>query len=204
MATIGYARTSTVEQASSFEAQQEQLLAVGCDRIFAEQVSAVARERPEFDAAMDYVREGDTLIVCRLDRLARSLSDLMSIAEKLERLGVHLKVLDMSLDTSTPHGRMVLGIVGSVAQFERELMLERQRVGIKKAKEAGRYKGRKPTAMAKVDEIRAMEANGIPKTEIARRLGIGRASVYRALQSCSESSQLAHQCDGVDVSLERS
>lgn len=184
MATIGYARTSTVDQESSFETQQEQLLAAGCDRVFSEQVSAVAQERPEFDAAMDYLRDGDTLIVCRLDRLARSLSDLMAIAEELEKLGVHLKVLDMSLDTSTPHGRMVLGIVGSVAQFERELMLERQRVGIQKAKEAGRYKGRKPTAMAKADEVRALVAQGVPKADIARRLGIGRASVYRALANC--------------------
>ncbi|MCP2680414.1 recombinase family protein [Maricaulaceae bacterium NA33B04] len=181
MATIGYARTSTVEQESSFETQQQLLLAAGCDRIFAEQVSAVAKERPAFDAALDYARDGDSLVVCRLDRLARSLSDLMSIAEKLEKLGVHLKVLDMNLDTSTPHGRMVLGIVGSVAQFERELMLERQRVGIKRAKEAGKYKGRKPTAQAKADEVKALVAQGVPKAEVARRLGIGRASVYRLL-----------------------
>lgn len=110
----------------------------------------------------------------------------MAIAEELEKLGVHLKVLDMSLDTSTPHGRMVLGIVGSVAQFERELMLERQRVGIERAKQAGRYKGRKPTAMAKADEVRALVAQGVAKTEIARRLGIGRASVYRVLESQCE------------------
>lgn len=181
--TIGYARTSTVDQQYSYENQIEALQREGCSKVFSEQVSAVARGRPQFDAAMDYLREGDTLVVTKLDRLARSLPDLMSIRERLEQQRVELKVLDIGLDTATPHGKMVLGIIGSVAEFERSLMLERQRVGIAKAKSEGRYKGRAPTAMAKADEVKALAAEGVPKAEIARKLGIGRASVYRALRS---------------------
>jgi Site-specific recombinases, DNA invertase Pin homologs len=183
MSVIGYARTSTVDQAYSYQAQQDQLKQAGCNRVFAEQVSAVAQERPEFDKALDYAREGDTLVVCKLDRLARSLADLMDITRTLEKRGVSLRVLDMGLDTSTAHGRMVVGIIGSVAQFERELMLERQRIGIERAKAEGKYKGRKPTAMEKAEEVRDLAAQGVPKTEIAKRLGIGRASVYRVLNT---------------------
>ncbi|MCP2671990.1 recombinase family protein [Maricaulaceae bacterium EIL42A08] len=181
--TVGYARTSTVDQSYSYQDQLDTLQREGCTKVFSEQVSAVAQERPEFDAALSYLRQGDTLVVTKLDRLARSLPDLMSIRTELETRGVGLRVLDMGLDTSTPHGKMVMGIIGSVAEFERSLMLERQRIGIAKAKEAGKYKGRAPTAMAKAEEIKALAAQGVAKTEIAQRLGIGRASVYRALQA---------------------
>ncbi|MCP2680528.1 recombinase family protein [Maricaulaceae bacterium NA33B04] len=181
--TVGYARTSTVDQSYSYQEQIDTLQREGCTKVFSEQISAVSQERPEFDAALSYLRQGDTLVVTKLDRLARSLPDLMSIRTELETRGVGLRVLDMGLDTSTPHGKMVMGIIGSVAEFERSLMLERQRIGIAKAKEAGKYKGRAPTAMAKADEIKALAAQGIGKTEIAKRLGIGRASVYRALQA---------------------
>lgn len=181
--TVGYARTSTVDQAYSYQEQIDTLQKEGCTKVFREQVSAVAQDRPVFDAAMSYLRQGDTLVVTKLDRLARSLPDLMSIRSELEGRGVGLRVLDMGLDTSTSQGRMVMGIIGSVAEFERSLMLERQRIGIAKAKEAGKYKGRAPTAMAKADEVKALAAQGIAKTEIAKRLGIGRASVYRALRA---------------------
>lgn len=181
-AVIGYARTSTVDQAYSYEEQKEQLTKAGAERVFSEQVSAVAQERPEFDKAMDYLRSGDTLIVCKLDRLARSLADLMDITRSLEQRGVSLRVLDMGLDTSTSQGKMILGIMGSVSEFERSLMLERQRIGIRRAQEEGKYKGRAPTAMAKSAEVKALAAEGVAKTEIAKRLGIGRASVYRALK----------------------
>lgn len=181
--TVGYARTSTVDQAYSYQDQIDTLQREGCTKIFSEQISAVSQDRPEFDAAMSYLRQGDTLVVTKLDRLARSLPDLMSIRESLTSKGVSLKVLDMGLDTSTAQGRMVMGIIGSVAEFERSLMLERQRIGIAKAKAEGKYKGRAPTAMQKADEVKALAAQGVAKTEIAKRLGIGRASVYRALQA---------------------
>lgn len=185
---IGYARTSTLDQKAGLEAQKRDLKAAGCDRSFEEEVSSVdvgGRERLE--EALSYVRQGDTLVVTKLDRLARSVAHLMGILARLEEKGVALRILDMSLDTSTPNGRLMLGILGSVAQFEREIMLERQREGIAKAKAEGKYKGRKPTAMAKAEDVRKLVAEGVGKVEIAGRLGIGRASVYRILAETEEA-----------------
>ena len=108
-------------------------------------MSSVA-QRPQLEAALDYLRDGDVLVITKLDRLARSVADLVAIGERLEAKGVALKVLDQAIDTSTPTGRLMFNMLGSIAQFERELMLERQREGIARAKAAGKYKGRKPTA----------------------------------------------------------
>ena len=123
------------------------------------------------------------LVATKLDRLARSMRDLMAIVDTIEKLGASLRIIAMNLDTTTPTGRLMLSMLGCVAQFEREMMLERQREGIAKAKAEGLYKGRKPTAMAKADKVRMLAASGMGATEIAKRLGIGRASVYRALGS---------------------
>lgn len=130
---------------------------------------------------MDYLREGDQFVVAKIDRLARSVADLVRITEVLAKKGVALKILDMNLDTSTPTGKLMLNLLGSIAQFERELMLERQREGIAKAKADGKYKGRAPTARAKADEVRKLAAEKVGPMEIARRLDIGRSSVYRIL-----------------------
>jgi DNA invertase Pin-like site-specific DNA recombinase len=173
---IGYARTSTIEQEAGLEAQLRDL--ASADKVFHEQVSSVA-ERPQLAAAIDFVREGDALVVTKLDRLARSTAHLLQIVERLEAKGASLRVLNLNLDTSTPTGRLMLTMLGAIAQFERELMLERQREGIAKAKGAGKYRGRKPTARAKAAEVAALRAEGVGATEIARRLGIARASVYR-------------------------
>ena len=133
---------------------------------------------------MEFVREGDALVITKLDRLARSVVHLLSVVETLERKKVALRVLDLSLDTSTPTGRLLLSIIGAVAQWEREAMLERQREGIAKAKSKGLYKGRKPTARAKSAEVEALREQGMGASEdIAKRLGIGRSSVYRSLKS---------------------
>ncbi len=178
MAKVGYARTSTGHQRSGLEAQVEALRREGIDKLFQEQVSSVA-ERTELDRALEYVREGDVFVVTKLDRLARSVAHLVTISQALERKGVALKILDMGIDTSCPTGRLFLNIVGSIAQFEREIMLERQRDGIEAAKAAGKFKGRAPTARRKAAEIQRLVAQGVTKEEIARRLGIGIASVYR-------------------------
>jgi DNA invertase Pin-like site-specific DNA recombinase len=178
---IGYARTSTVEQTAGFEAQLKRLREAGCQKTFSEQVSSVD-ERGELKAALEYIREGDTLVVTKLDRLARSTGDLLRINEAIEKKGARLRILDLDLDTSTPTGRLLLTMVGAIATFERELMLERQREGIAAAKAAGKYRGRKATARAKADQARALREQGLGASEIARRLGIGRASVYRVLQ----------------------
>jgi DNA invertase Pin-like site-specific DNA recombinase len=179
---IGYARTSTLEQLAGLDVQQKELEAAGCERVHSEQVSSVAL-RPKLDRALDDLRHGDVLVVTKLDRLARSVRDLMTIVDAIAAKGAALRILAMSLDTSTPTGRLMLGVLGSVAQFEREIMLERQREGIAKAKADGKYKGRRPTAMKKAEQVKQLAAEGIGATDIARRLGIGRASVYRALES---------------------
>jgi DNA invertase Pin-like site-specific DNA recombinase len=182
---IGYARTSTVEQEAGFIAQQRELEALGCERVFAEKVSSVAA-RAQLEAAMDYVREGDALVVTKPDRLARSTADLLGIVARLEAKRAGLVVLSMGgerVDTRNPTSKLILTILGGVATWEREIMLERQREGIAKAKAEGKYKGRKPTAQAKAGEVRKLRAEGVGAVEIARRLGIGRASVYRALEA---------------------
>jgi DNA invertase Pin-like site-specific DNA recombinase len=180
-ALIGYARTSTVEQLAGFEAQERELAAVGVTKMFREQVSSVG-ERPQLEAALEYVREGDTLIVTKLDRLARSVAHLSQIVAQLEKKGVALRILSIGLDTATPTGRLMLNMLGSIAQFEREMMLERQREGVAKAKADGKYKGRAPTARAKADDIKRLAAEGVTREGIAQQLGIGVASVYRVLK----------------------
>ena len=157
-----------------------QLEALGCDKVFSEQVSSVA-DRARLTAALEYVREGDTLVVTKLERLARSVAHLVEIVGELERKGAALKILDLGMDTSTPTGRLMLTVIGAIAQFEREIMIERQREGIAAARAEGKYKGRVPTARRKADEIRKLAADGVGKAEIARRLGVGERSVYRML-----------------------
>ena len=121
------------------------------------------------------------MVVTKLDRLARSTAHLLQIAEALTAKGANLKVLDLDLDTSTATGKLLFTMIGAIGEFERELMLERQREGIAKAKADGKYKGRKPTARAKADQVLALKDEGVGATEIAKRLEIGRASVYRIL-----------------------
>ena len=179
---IGYARTSTLEQKAGFEAQTRELKAAGCKKIYSEQISSVAA-RPKLGQTLDELREGDVLVVTKLDRLARSVRDLMMIIDAINAKGASLRILSMNLDTGTPTGRLMLGVLGSIAQFELEMMLDRQKEGIAKAKADGRYKGRKPTAMAKAGEVRKLHSDGNSPTEIAKRLGISRASVYRALEA---------------------
>ncbi len=178
---VGYARTSTVEQEAGFEAQLEELKRHQCDKIFQEQVSSV-QTRTQLEAALDYIRKDDTLVVTKLDRLARSMKHLLDIKEIIDGKGAYLKILSPDMDTSTPHGKLVFNIFGSVAEFEREVMLERQREGIAKAKAEGKYKGRQPTARAKSQEVLQLKDQGVTPTEIAKRLNIGRASVYRILR----------------------
>ncbi|GGH36629.1 Site-specific DNA recombinase [Cribrihabitans marinus] len=179
---VGYARTSTLDQKAGLDSQERELKDAGCERLFIEQVSSVdvtARER--LTEALAFVRDGDTLVVTKLDRLARSTAHLLEILETLTAKGAALRILNMNMDTSTPTGKLMLTVLGGVAQFEREIMLERQREGIAKAKAAGKYKGRKATARAKSDEVMALHEKGVGATKIARELGIGRASVYRII-----------------------
>lgn len=179
---VGYARTSTVDQKAGLDAQREELEAAGCEKIFREQLSSVDAKREQLENALDFVREGDELVVAKLDRLARSVADLVEIEKRLTAKGAALKVLNPSLETATSTGRLSFNVIAAVAQFEREIMLERQREGIARAKAKGKYKGRAPTALAKADEVKALRQQGVQATEIAKQLGISRRSVYRCLE----------------------
>jgi DNA invertase Pin-like site-specific DNA recombinase len=182
---IGYGRTSTTEQRAGLEAQLRDLKAAGCAKIFEEQVSSVA-ERSQLRAALDYAREGDTLVVTKLDRLARSARHLSELVDTLEQKRVGLRILNFggdAVDTRSATGRLMLNMFAAMAQFEREIMLERQREGIAKAKADGKYKGRKPTARAKAEDAVRLFLAGKKVAHIAKELGIGRGSVYRALEA---------------------
>src|ERR1700686_4516828 len=181
---VGYGRTSTTDQVAGLEAQIRDLKAAGCKKIFREQVSSIV-ERSQLGAALDYVREGDTLVVTKLDRLARSTLHLWEIVQGLDAKGVALRILNLggeTVDTRGATGRLILNVFAAFAQFEREMMLERQREGIAKAKTAGKYKGRRPTARAKGDDAVRMFQGGNRVKDIAKALGVGRGSVYRALE----------------------
>jgi DNA invertase Pin-like site-specific DNA recombinase len=184
---VGYARTSTAEQEAGLLAQIRDLEVAGCSKIFREQVSSIS-QRKELERALEYVRGGDTLIVTKVDRLARSTTGLWDIVKRLEDVedgGVALRVLNLGgevVDTKSATGKLILTIFAGFAQFEREMMLERQKEGIAKAKAEKRYPGRKPTARAKAGDAVALFKQGLTVTEIAEALSIGRASVYRALE----------------------
>lgn len=180
MAAIGYARVSTIDQ--NLQAQLEALAAAACEKIYQEKESGAKKDRPELAIMMDYVREGDTVVVTKLDRLARDTFHLLSIVEQLTAKGVALRILNMGLDTSTPNGKLMLTMLAAIATFERELLKERQQEGIAIAKRNGVYKGRKPTAQAKGEEVKALAAQGMTKAEIARTLKMGESSVYRILR----------------------
>jgi len=179
---IGYARTSTLEQEAGLEAQVRDLKALGCGKVFHEQTSSVG-PRKALDDALEFTREGDTLVVTKLDRLARSVQHLWDIVGQLQSKGVALRIVNLGVDTGTPTGKLMLTMLGGVAEFERDMMLERQREGIAKAKAEGKYKGRKPTARAKAEEIKALHATGLSMGEIAKRLNIGKGSVHRVLSN---------------------
>ena len=178
---IGYARTSTLEQVHGFQAQIEQLEAYGCERIYKEQVSSVA-SREELEKAIDHLRAGDKLVVLKLDRLARNVTHMGKLLEEIETKGAGLVILSVgseTIDTTTATGKLILNMMVSVAQFERDMMLERQREGIAKAKAEGRYKGRKPTAKEQADKVLALKSAGVPRDKIQEQLRISRASYYR-------------------------
>jgi DNA invertase Pin-like site-specific DNA recombinase len=180
---VGYARTSTVEQEAGLSAQERDLRAAGCGRVFSERVSSVAK-RAQLEATLDFVRDRDVLVVTKPDRLARSTADLLASVGRLEAKGVALRILSMGgneVDTRTATGKLMLTMLGAIATFERDLMLERQREGIAKAKAEGKYRGRVPTAQRQQNEATRLKAEGLKPVEIAARLNISRASVYRLL-----------------------
>lgn len=181
---IAYARTSTSEQIAGLAAQERDLIAAGAEKVFSEQVSSMV-QRDALKQCLAFVREGDALVVTKPDRLARSTAELLTIEADLTKRGIGLLILSMGgekLDTRNPTSKLVLTILAGVATWEREIMLERQREGIAKAKADGKYKGRKPTVAVQVETIRTMHATGMRPMHIARQLGVARSSVYRMLE----------------------
>src|SRR3954464_2554769 len=166
---IGYARTSTTDQAAGLTAQERDLRAAGAEKMFSEMASSVAH-RDVLDQCLGFLREGDVLMVSKPDRLARSTAELLTIEADLSKRGIGLVVLSMGgerLDTRNPTSKLMLTILAGVATWEREIMLERQREGIAKAKADGLYKGRKPTARAKTADVLALALDGLKREEIA-------------------------------------
>jgi len=178
---VGYARVSSAGQ--SLEIQKEALVAAGCEKVFSEKRSGTSTGgRDALAEALDFVREDDTLIVTRLDRLARSSQDLHNIIAGLTKKGVKFQCLQQSgVDTVSGMGKLVLAILGAVAEFEGDIRKERQREGIEKARAAGVYRGRKPSA--DVQAIRDLKAQGLGPSAIAKQLKVGRTTVYRVLTS---------------------
>ena len=177
--TIGYARASSEDQSCAI--QEEALRKAGCSTVRSEKRSGSSREgRTELKTVLDFLRAGDTLMVTRIDRLARSVRDLEDLVATIRDRGAFLRATEQPIDTSTPAGKAFLQMLGVFAEFEQALRKERQMEGIAKAKAAGVYRGRKPTVP--VEDVRRLKAEGVSPTEISRRLKIGRASVYRALE----------------------
>ncbi|WP_262273411.1 recombinase family protein [Microvirga yunnanensis] len=177
---VGLARTSTTEQKAGLEHQIDTLKKLGCEKLFVEETSSV-RQRPVLEQAIDWVREGDALCVTTLSRLARSVPHLWQIIQRLEEKKVSLRILDMGVDTATSNGRLLLNLIGSIVQWEREVMLERQAIGIKKAQKEGKFRGRVPVARRQTDEIIRLKNEGLNPADIAKALKVGRSSVYRVL-----------------------
>ncbi len=182
---IGYARTSTRDQHAGLAAQERDLRAAGAERVFKEQVSSVG-QRDALRDALAFVRGGDALLVTKPDRLARNTAELLTIEAEFTKRGIGLVVLSMGgerLDTRNPTSRLMLTILGGVAAWEREIMLERQREGIATAKADGKYKGRRPS----IDpaEIAGLKARGMGPAAIAKQLGVARSSVYRLLEAAA-------------------
>ena len=194
---IGYARTSTIEQDAGFKAQIRDLAAEGCEKIFQEQLSSVDAHRPQLEAMIEFAREGDIVICTKLDRLARSVAGIVEIAQRLKKKGVSILIVDPHLSNRSAAEELTFNLLASIAQFERQIMLERQREGIAKARGEGKYLGRQKTAMGRADEVLELARSGVKAEEIAARLSIRKGprgkpmkisarSVYRILATAKK------------------
>ena len=163
-------------------AQLELLHKAGCQEIFKENLSGSNIDRPELRKLLDYIRKGDTVTVTKLDRLARSTKDLLSIAEEIKKKGADFEALNINLDTKSPTGQLMLTMLAAIAEFEKGIMLERQREGIDVAKEDGKYKGRKPIEGTKLQQVQTLVEGGISVRKAVAEVGIGRRTYYKAIE----------------------
>jgi DNA invertase Pin-like site-specific DNA recombinase len=191
---IGYARVSTVDQDVAL--QRDALHQAGCTRIFEDYgVSGVKTERPALLAALAYIREGDVLVVWKLDRLGRSLAHLITTVSDLEKRGVGLRSLTEAIDTTTSGGRLIFHVFGALGQFERDVIRERTRAGLTAAAARGRKGGRKPVVTAdKLKRARALRTQGLNVRESAKRLKVGKTALYEALAAEGKTLTLEAPC----------
>lgn len=190
---IGYARVSSADQ--NLARQLEQLKSLRPDKIFEDKASGATTDRPAFQQMMEYVREGDTVIVCSMDRLARNLTDLLNVTKELQTKGVSIKFLKESIHLDATGNdiamtKLLMSMLGAVAEFERSMIRERQREGIELAKKRGVYKGRKPTEDSVIEKARERIDLGVPLAKAAREAGIARSTLYRRLKKLDETHQI--------------
>ncbi|WGZ92672.1 MAG: recombinase family protein [Candidatus Thiothrix putei] len=190
MATIGYARVSTIDQ--DLTIQLEKLQNAGCERTFREKKSGTSREsRVELESCLEFLCKGDTLVITKIDRLARSTRDFLNIMHQLDQKGVSLEVLDDPVDVKSELGKAILPILAIFAEIETKNRKQRQTAGIEKAKAKGVYKGRKPTAMSQQADAKKLLDAGLSKSKIAKMLNVSEASIYRMLPAQEKSQKAA-------------
>ncbi|NSY33366.1 recombinase family protein [Pseudoalteromonas sp. JC28] len=177
---FGYARVSTVDQ--NLDTQIEKLKQSGCQRIFSEKVSGKDTNRPELQMLLGQLRKGDTVIVTKIDRIARNLKDLLILVDELSEQGVNFKATDQDVDTSSSNGKMFLTMLGVFAEFERNLIRERQREGIANAKKQGKYTGRKPVDPKVKQQVIELYSNGVKPKAIIEETGLGRSTVFKIIK----------------------
>ena len=183
---IGYARVSTQDQ--SLELQRQALTKAGCQKIFEDQTSGTRLERPGLTKLRDILRQGDVLVVWKLDRLGRSVKQLVDLTSELHQQGIEFKSLTDSIDTSTPSGRFFFHVMASLAEMERELIVERTRAGLEVARQLGRRGGRKPKmTSSKIESAKKLLASGVPPKDVARNLGVSVPTLYRWLPASAHA-----------------
>lgn len=191
---IGYARVSTQDQ--NLELQQQALTQAGCQKIFEDKVSGTRADRPGLAKMLDMLREGDTLVVWKLDRLGRSVKQLVDLVGDLHKHGVQFRSLTDSIDTGTPSGRFFFHVMASLAEMERELTAERTRAGLAAARARGRAGGRRPKMTdSKIESAKKLLASGVPPRDVARNLGVSVPTLYRWVPASGQSCRMAIKFD---------
>ena len=183
---IGYARVSTLDQ--NLELQRTALTLAGCKKVFEDKVSGTRADRPGLAKTLDILREGDTLVVWKLDRLGRSVKHLVDLVNELHNKHIQFKSLTDSIDTGTPSGRFFFHVMASLAEMERDLTIERTRAGLDAAKQLGRKGGRKPKMTdSKIESAKKLLANGVPPKDVAKNLGVSIPTLYRWLPASEQA-----------------
>ena len=182
---IGYARVSTQDQ--NLTLQREALINAGCEKVFEDKVSGTRADRPGLSKTLEMLREGDTLVVWKLDRLGRSVKQLVDMVSELNKQGIQFKSLTDSIDTGTTSGRFFFHVMASLAEMERELTIERTRAGLEVAKKLGRTGGRKPKMTdSKIESAKKLLSSGVPPKEVAKNLGVSVSTLYRWLPASTQ------------------